>query len=94
MNILITMIVFWIICGIIAYGASFAYFQALITTDSDRLRPHMTKKDREHALYMGVLGPIGLFAIYDTISKYSLQYRSTKTISENEKRRFPTRLHY
>lgn len=54
---LLTLIVIWIICGILAYGRSLAFWQ--------REFPTLAKRDytgdRNMSLLIAVLGPIGFF---------------------------------
>ncbi len=46
----------WALCGVLAYGATFAEFEREFQEIAEECRP----QHRAFALYMGCLGPIGL----------------------------------
>lgn len=48
--------VFWVVCGVLSYGADFAYFQRMWPTIAVR----DYDKDRRAALIRSVFGPISL----------------------------------
>lgn len=52
------MLLFWIVCGFIAYGLSFAYLQ----NEFYLIAEEEHEKDRALALLLGILGPLGLLA--------------------------------
>lgn len=51
---------FWVVCGVLAYGLTFAHFQ--------RKFPNIAKEkygsDMTFSLFVGGAGPIGLLALY------------------------------
>lgn len=57
---ILIIIAIWIVCGVLAYGFDFAYWQRHYPSLADRDR----KADRFNALMTGCLGPIGLIAIF------------------------------
>lgn len=65
-------IVGWIVCGVLTYGITFAYFQKkypIIARESYR-------EDMGIAVFYGLLGPIGLFVILVSsgFAKYGLKF--------------------
>jgi hypothetical protein len=47
---------FWLVCGVVTYKATFAYFQQKWPTLAEEEREH----DKAHARFMAAGGPIGL----------------------------------
>jgi len=76
-------VVVWIVCGVVAYGATFADFQMEFRSIASR---RTLVADRYIAIVMAVFGPIGI-VVTAAIGKFKhgLIYRSPWT--EEEKRR-------
>ena len=64
------LIILWIICGILAYGQYYAYFQTEFPEAKE------CGNDRQEALFISLLGPIALFAVLMTThGKHGFKYR-------------------
>lgn len=63
----------WIGCGILAYGATFAYFQGRFASIAHLCRTG----DRIFAIFIGILGPIGLLlaTILGVFFRYGLKFK-------------------
>jgi hypothetical protein len=57
MTPIITSCIIWIACGVLAYGATLAYFQREYPSTALEFEHN----DRAFAVLLGTLGPIGLF---------------------------------
>ena len=55
---LIALAVFWCVCGVLAYGYTYAFYQR----EFPRIAYKARRYDRRLALLAAVLGPIGLVA--------------------------------
>jgi len=58
-EILVLITIFWIVCGVFGYGVEFARAQGNWPTLAER----DYNKDRKFALFVGILGPIGLISV-------------------------------
>lgn len=54
--------VFWIACGVLDYGITFAYFQRKYTLIAEK----QYHSDRRHSMVMALAGPIGLLSTFAT----------------------------
>lgn len=71
----IALILFWLGCGVLAYGFTFAYFQ-LEYKDIVHL-PGMASDSRRTARVMAIAGPIGLVvALACGGTKHGLKFRT------------------
>lgn len=66
MIVLVFLILFWIICGFVSYGATFAYFQREWPT----LAEIEKSNDRDFALFAFFLGPFSLIPGYFLSKRY------------------------
>lgn len=65
----------WVVCGVLSYGAYFAFFQR----NFPNLAEYRRRQDRIGAFVYGILGPFGLFAIGTTSwFKHGFKFKNDK----------------
>ena len=75
--------VVYVICGVLAYGYNFAYFQTKYRIIACR---HYMQSDRRFALETSLFGPVGLVvAAVLGNTKYGLMFRSPWTEEERNR---------
>jgi hypothetical protein len=69
----ILLLVIWVVCGVCAYGYTFAYFQKEFPLIAKRFE----KTDRIFATFYTLLGIIGLLILFITgYTKHGIMFRS------------------
>ena len=66
MEIILTVVVLWLVCGVIGYGLTLAYFQSEYPCLRDSSDVHIS-------VIMGLGGPLGLMVIL--LNCFTKQYR-------------------
>lgn len=57
---LLCIVVFWVVCGILAYGLNFAYFQKHYPT----IAAESYEADKRDSIIISFAGPIGLIVVF------------------------------
>ncbi len=73
MSLMLVIFGVWFVCGFLAYGITYAYFQRKYSLIASMSRD----SDKRHALFVACFGPIGLFVsyFYSGFARYGLHWK-------------------